>query len=65
MVFAREGSALALANPKKSNPNPRIFSQIISKKIRERPTCVKSVISVFLFLISVHAEGWGHNDNTE
>ena len=63
---ARKGSVSALANPNKSNLNPRIISSIISKKkIRERPIRVKSVISVFLFLICVHAAGWGHNDNTE
>ena len=62
---ARKGSAPALANPNKSNPNPNIVDQNkIKKKIRERPIRVKSVLSVF-FLICVHAAGRGHNDNTE
>ena len=42
------------------------LAKIKSKKeIRERPIRGKSVISVFLFLICVHAEGRGHNANTE
>ena len=50
----------------KSNPNPNIVDQNkIKKKIRERPIRVKSVVSVFLFLICDPAVGWGHNGNTE
>ncbi len=61
-----KGSAPALANPNKSNPNPNIVDQNkIKKKIRERPIRVKSVVSVFLFLICDPAVGWGHNGNTE
>ena len=46
--------------------NPRIIGSIISKNESvKRPIRVKSVLSVFHFLICVPAEGWGHNDNTE
>ena len=47
------------------NLNKKIIGSIISKNIRERPIRVKSVLSVFHFLICGPAEGWGHNGNTE
>ena len=46
--------------------NPNITDEILSKNGSvKRPIRVKSVLSVFHFLICVPAEGWGHNDNTE
>ena len=63
---AKKGSAQALANPAKSITKSKHHKRnIIKNESVKRLIRVKSVLSVFHFLICGPAEGQGHNGNTE